>query len=212
MDDDDPDALESMLKYLYTMNIDHIKYRNVSHEYLPPGWFMHLTKVWQLADKYDQPLLRAAMASIVTGEPNCDGLFACPNCNDLKGKDARYCITLHDHLFEALAALGATFKDDFPDVVDPAWHKIKLQGGLIDAIRRSQQWLSFASYDSMDDAQRIAPDQAAGLLQEYPQAARDIIAHFSMERFNSKQKLDAMADRMARLEIQVKVLGGDPVR
>ena len=120
MEDDEPDALASLLKYLYTLDSNHIKIGHVTHTELPDDYFHHLVQVWILADKHDVPLLRAELCTIVSGSDEEDGLSCCAECwtEDESKDDA--CITFHRYAMQGLEALGVA-KEAFPPTGSP-WH------------------------------------------------------------------------------------------
>jgi hypothetical protein len=101
MNDDNPDALESLLIYLYTVNTDHIAFRNVSHGALPKGYFRHLILVSWLAEKYDLPLLRDSIADISSNDKKGNKI-ACKNCYERR----QTCIDREDYGMTVFEALG----------------------------------------------------------------------------------------------------------
>lgn len=160
MDDEDPDALESFLKFLYAVDINHIKYRNVVHNYVPEDWFSHIVKVFVLADKFDKPLLRAAMANLINNEPEGGGWL---KCRDRGCRDHFLC--LDESPFDVLEAYGATFEDDFPAVDDAPEVKRKLQEGLFNSIHRATLFMDNTPLEQMSDIQRDLYDRAVAVFQ-----------------------------------------------
>ena len=59
MDDDDPDALEVVLKYLYSVSPGWIneQRRKLGHGELPQGYLQHLVEIFRVAEKYQVDLL-----------------------------------------------------------------------------------------------------------------------------------------------------------
>lgn len=206
MDDDDPEALESFLKFLYTIEIDHIKYRKVAHDDVPEDWFSHIVKVFVLADKYDKPLLRDALASLINNEPGCDGWLQCParGCPD-------HWLSLDESPFDVLEAYGATFEDDFPAVDDAPHIKRKLQKGLFDSIRRATLFMDTTPLEQMSDVQRGLFDRAAATFQKYnPVAFLDFARRSQHDLVKLDQEHQRLVQENLRMRQQVIALGGQP--
>lgn len=199
MHDDDPDALESFLKFLYTISTDHIKYRNVVHNSVPEDWFSHIVKVFVLADKYDQDLLRSALASLINNEPNCDGWLQCPDagCPD-------HWLCLDESPLDVIEAYGATFDDDFPALDDAPWLKRKLQKGLFNSLRRATLFMDDTPLDQMSEIQRDLHRRAGAIFQKYnPNAFLDYCRRSQLD-------LASLDQERQRLHQQVLALGGQP--
>ena len=73
MHDDDPAALEIILKYLYILSGALVKEKQsqLSHKELPEGYLQEMLEIFRLAEKYELGLLAEQTANVLTEPLMC---------------------------------------------------------------------------------------------------------------------------------------------
>jgi hypothetical protein len=110
MSDDDPDALELLLQYLYTGSTDVIA-NKIQHQDLPQGSLVLLPKVSCLADKYGITACANWLYSLLRGR-----YLACDDCSLLSQDPPKsVCVDLHHHPDQVIQVLHWLWKEEIPD-------------------------------------------------------------------------------------------------
>ena len=118
MPDDHPDALEAVLKYLYSVSPEWVNNHSIhtlSHGLLPEGYMQWLIEVFRVAEKYGLDLLAEQVVAIFK-----EDAFGCSDCWNV-GRLSKYschkrCIDIKSYPVQILQtiALCETLGDSHP--------------------------------------------------------------------------------------------------
>ena len=107
MPDDDPVALEAVLKYLYSVSPEWVNDNSIHslpHGFLPEGYLQWLVEVFRLAEKYELALLAEQVIASFR-----DQLLFCPDCwKDHMSDEGSYetCIDIKHYPIQILQTLA----------------------------------------------------------------------------------------------------------
>lgn len=107
MPNDDPDALEVVLKYLYSLSPDCVVIDPfpIKHMKLPTGYLAFCVEVFRLAQKYSLDLLAEHVADHLTHPIRCWECQTSP-IPDVDTAELGSCINVIDYPIELLGAIA----------------------------------------------------------------------------------------------------------
>ena len=208
--DDDPDALEVVLKYLYTLSTDCIFSDEcpLNHGKLLNGFPCFLLQVFQLAEKHSLDLLAEHIADYVTHPIRCRScqILATPTdvlpTKENESPTPEGCIDLRDYPLELIQALALS--EDIGNSKLAVYIRARLYAQVTELTLCWKNWIGDEEL-RQDPSLKSESDEVTEVIAQKPSMGLNLVGlmahrilHLEESRSKVRAKLQATTDELAR--------------